>query len=88
MMFEIVAPNLVDALALAPRAYSVITTAGRVRHEGRGPRAADLVFDGFPGFIETYQVGIVEGVCEHYGIQARITVALTTLADGTLRVEW
>ena len=88
MIFELAAPRLEDALARAPQAYAVISNAGSVTFARPGPRAADIVFDGFPGFLESYQTGIVEGVCEHYHTGARLEIALESIADGTIRVRW
>lgn len=88
MMFELAAPRLGDALARAPQAYAVISNAGTVNFEQRAPRVADIVFVGFPGFLETYQVGIVEGVCSHYGERVTLEIALESIADGTIRVRW
>ena len=85
MMFELAAPRLEDALARAPQAYAVISNAGTVYFERRAPRIVEIVFVGFPGFLETYQVGIVEGVCSHYGERVTLEIALETIADGTIR---
>jgi uncharacterized protein (TIGR02265 family) len=88
LMFELAAPRIEDALARAPQAYAVISNAGVVEFERPAPRTADIVFVGFPGFLETYQVGIVEGVCAHYSANVTIEIALRTIADGTIRVRW
>ena len=87
-MFELVAPRLEDALGRAPQAYGVISSAGSVRFERRPGRVADIVFVGFPGCLETYQVGIVEGVCAYYGQPATIEIAMQSIADATIRVRW
>ena len=88
LMFELAAPRLEDALSRAPQAYAVISNAGTVEYVRPAPRVADIVFMGFPGFLESYQVGIVEGVCAHYAVQPRIEIALESIGDGSIRVRW
>jgi uncharacterized protein (TIGR02265 family) len=88
LMFDLVSPTLADALSRAPSAYRIISNAGSIRFVRQGPTVGDIVFEGFPGCLESYQVGIVEGVCEHYRQPVSITCSFPTLVDGTIRVSW
>ena len=42
---------------------------------------------GLPGFLETYQVGVLEGVLHHCGERGRVRIALEALDRGTLAIE-
>jgi hypothetical protein len=51
--------------------------AGHVRHH----------FSGLPIFIETYQVGVIEGLLRHYGSAATLSVMITDLANGCIDIR-
>ncbi len=77
-----------DVLALAPKAYRLSMSFGEVRVVSREARR--LVFECFdlPAFIETYQVGTVQGVFEHFGVTGRVRVSLQDIANGAVEASW
>jgi uncharacterized protein (TIGR02265 family) len=71
-----------------PRGYSIALNFGEITVEREGPRRVRYRFRGLPGFIETYQVGVIEGALRHCGATCDARVALTDLANGDIQVDW
>ncbi|MGZ3416667.1 MAG: DUF2378 family protein [Polyangiales bacterium] len=88
MIFNAFAPDLERMLLQAPKVYRVITTAGQVSAERAGPRHVQLFYEGFPGMLDSHQVGVIEGVLRHYREPARVQVDLWSFGCGMLDVSW
>ena len=73
---------------ISPKAYKLVLNFGRFQSERIAERHVRINFSGFPGFLETYQVGVVEGVFEHFKIRGEVTLALTDIANGAFDVVW
>jgi uncharacterized protein (TIGR02265 family) len=73
---------------ISPKAYKLVLNFGRFHSERVGERHVRFGFNGYPGFLETYQVGVVEGVFEHFKIRGEVTLALTDIGAGTFDVTW
>jgi uncharacterized protein (TIGR02265 family) len=74
-------------MALVGRAHDLTLNFGALGVEKSGPgrylvRARDL-----PVFLETYQVGVIEGMLDHCGERAQIRVAVERLDSAVLEVE-
>ncbi len=41
----------------------------------------------FPAFLETYQVGVLEGVLRHCGERGRIRIAVEDLGNATIELH-
>lgn len=81
--------NDIEKVFLAgPKAYRLILNFGNFWTERLGERHVRFGLEGYPAFIETYQVGIVEGVFEHFGVQGQVLVSLRDLGTGTLDITW
>jgi len=79
--------NLGWMLAQAPKAYKLLINFGEVTTERRGPKSFLLRAQHFPTFLETYQVGVLEGVLRHCNVKARMRIATEGLAFATLELE-
>ncbi len=88
VIFAAVSKDVGRVLEYGPRAYGVAVHCGRVTAERLGPRLVCYRFERLPGFLETYQVGVMEGAVAAAGGRARVRVALDGLADGVLHIEW
>jgi len=75
-------------LMLAPRAFRVIMNFGNVTTERPSERHVVARCRALPAFVETYQVGALEGIFDHFGIDGRVRVAMNGLADGTIEARW
>ena len=74
-------------LVQAPKAYKLLVNFGEVSTQKVGPRSFVLRAQHFPAFLETYQVGVLEGVLRHCGVRARMRIATDGLAAATLELE-
>ena len=70
-----------------PRAFKLLLGVGEVTSEKVSPRVYRFHARNFPAFLETYQIGVIEGVLRHCSQQARILIALEDLANATVEVE-
>ncbi len=75
-------------LGLAPRAYPLVMNFGSIVVEKAEPRRVVTLCRNFPGFIETYQVGTVYGVLEHFAVAGTVRAAMTDIANGRLEITW
>jgi serine/threonine-protein kinase len=70
-----------------PKAFRLLLGMGDVTAEKIGARAYRFHARNFPAFLETYQVGVIEGVLRHCGKTGTILVAMEDLANAMIEVE-
>ncbi len=70
-----------------PKAFKLLLGIGDVTSEKISPRVYRFHARNFPAFLETYQVGVIEGILRHCSQQARVMIALEDLANATIQVE-
>ena len=75
-------------LLMAPKAYPIAMNFGRFEGEAVGDRCVRMRCRDFPAFLETYQVGLVEGIFAHFGVAGRIRIAVEDIANATLEASW
>lgn len=75
-------------LGLAPRAYPLVMNFGSIVMESEEPRRVVTRCRDFPAFIETYQVGTVLGVLEHFDVAGTVRAEITDLANGRIEITW
>lgn len=73
---------------LTPKSYALSVNYGRVTAERIGERCVHISITGYPSYLETYQVGIFEGVYDHFHINGRARIALQDLATATIELTW
>lgn len=73
---------------LGARAYDVSISFGRVSWIVTGECAGYYRFDGLPGFLETYQVGIIEGAMVATGTEGEVRIRTHGLDRGEIYVRW
>jgi hypothetical protein len=61
---------------------------GQVRFEEFDEGHGAYHFTGLPAFLETYQVGVIEGAMQACGVSGEVLARLDTLGDGTLEFFW
>jgi uncharacterized protein (TIGR02265 family) len=74
-------------LAHGPKAFKLLLSFGDVKCEKVGPRRFVLHARRFPAFLETYQVGIIEGMLRHCKTRGQITIQVQDLANATMMIE-
>ncbi len=65
----------------------MLLSTGQVSAEKTAYRTFTFRASQFPGFLETFQVGVLEGVVRHCGERARISIALDDLATATIELR-
>jgi uncharacterized protein (TIGR02265 family) len=58
-----------------------------VTAEKTAPRTFTFRVHEFPAFLETYQVGVLEGVLQHCGEHGRVRIAAQTLSAATFELK-
>jgi uncharacterized protein (TIGR02265 family) len=61
---------------------------GAIRPERVAAQHWRVRYVDFPSFIETFNVGVIEGAVRRYGYTARVRVRLDDPSRGTLDVRW
>lgn len=80
--------DLERVFAHAGLGYRLGLSFGTVRSERVGPQHYRVVFRDFPSFLETFNVGVLEGSAAHYGDAATVRVKTEGLAHATMDVVW
>jgi serine/threonine-protein kinase len=78
-LFDIFGRDPEPILLHGPRAYRLLIGLGEVRSEQLGPREFILHARGLPLYLETYQVGVLEGVLRHCRRRGDVRIALEGL---------
>ncbi len=86
-LFGILGRDVEPILLTGPRAFKVMINLGQVTAEKTSFRTFTFQARGFPAFLETFQVGVIEGVLRHCGERGRIRIALEDLGTGTVELR-
>jgi serine/threonine-protein kinase len=87
-LFGIFGRDVERLLLSAPKAYELTLSFGKVTAEKMTGGKFLLHAHGLPAFLETYQVGVFEGVLRHCRAPGRVRIALRAggLADATFEI--
>jgi uncharacterized protein (TIGR02265 family) len=78
----------VEPLLLScPKAFQLLVSTGRITCEKTGFGTFALRAASFPAFLETYQVGVLEGILRHCGERGRIRIAIDDLTSATFELR-
>jgi len=78
----------VEAIVLsAPKVLRLLVNVGEFSTEKVDFRTFLVRARGFPGFLETFQIGALEGALAHCHENARLRVALEDLGTGVVEVR-
>jgi uncharacterized protein (TIGR02265 family) len=86
-LFGVLGGDIERVLCTGPKAFKLLVSFGTVTAEKTGPRGFAFQARGLPAFLETYQVGLLEGVLRHYKVRGEIRIALEDLANATLELK-
>jgi uncharacterized protein (TIGR02265 family) len=88
VLFGVLGRDFESVVRAGVRGWSVSVSFGKVELEALGPRHMRYHFREFPAYLETYQVGIVEGAMQVCGVSGEVRVKLRDLGHGTLDMRW
>jgi uncharacterized protein (TIGR02265 family) len=86
-LFGVHGRDLEALLFTGPRAYRLFLNCGDVTVEKTAPGTFRFHARDFPGFLETYQIGVIEGVMRHCAAEGRLRIALEALDRATIELE-
>ncbi len=86
-IFGVLGRDVEPILLAGPKAFGLMVNVGQVTVEKTGPRTFVFHARDLPVFLETYQIGVLEGVLRHCGERGRVRVAVEGLAHGTLELS-
>lgn len=87
-MFAVLGDDPTRVLLMAKRAYALSVNFGTVGAELIAPGHVRVSFRDYPMFLETTQVGVMEGALRHFKCTPQVTATLVDLANGFLDVRW
>jgi uncharacterized protein (TIGR02265 family) len=88
VLFGVLGSDVRRILQLGARGYQVSLNFGRVEVEDLGPNHLRYQFRSLPAFLETYQVGVVEGAMQTCGVEGRVLVKLMNFGLASFDVRW
>lgn len=80
--------DLEQVFAHAGLGYRLGLGFGTIRSERVASQHFQVTFEGFPTFLETFNVGVLEGSGAHYGDKVTVRVKLDGLANAVMKVTW
>ena len=88
MLFGVLNNDITQVLKHGPKAYGLFASFGDVRADVVGERHVLYTFKNFPAFLESYQVGVVEGALLFCGAKPDVKVDLADLASAQFDIRW
>jgi uncharacterized protein (TIGR02265 family) len=86
-LFGILGRDVEPILLTGPRAFKLMINLGQITAEKTSFRTFMFQAQGFPAFLETFQIGVLEGVLRHCGERGRIRIALEDLGTATVELR-
>jgi uncharacterized protein (TIGR02265 family) len=86
-LFGILGRDVEPILLTGPKAFKLMVNVGLISAEKTSFRTFTFSAHDFPAFLETYQVGVLEGVLRHCGERGRIRIAVEDLAHATIELH-
>ena len=86
-IFGVLIRDVEPILLNVPKAWKLLLSTGQVTVEQSSSRSFTFRASQFPGFLETFQVGVLEGVLRHCGERGRVTIAIEDLATATIELR-
>jgi uncharacterized protein (TIGR02265 family) len=88
VLFGVLGTDTRRIMELGARGYKVSLNFGRVEVNGVGTNHLRYHFRNLPAYLETYQVGVVEGAMKASGVEGRVRVKLANLGNGSFDIRW
>ena len=85
--FGILGPDVEKVFLAGPKAMSLLVNFGRFSCEKGGAHTFVLRAREYPAFLETYQMGVIEGALRHCRATGRIRIELDDLSNILVEVR-
>jgi hypothetical protein len=82
LMMDVFASDFDTVVMHAPRSYQLFLGVGRYATERVAPGHARVIFREYPGYLETYDTGVVEGAMQAYRVTGTAVPTRTGLLEG------
>lgn len=77
-----------SVLRLSAKAYEIVGSMAQVRVVEHGARFAHTHVTNAYGFLDSFQVGVPEGVCLALGQTSEVVIRRVSLSEAYLWIEW
>lgn len=88
VIFSVLEKDFGRVVAAGARGWRISQNFGHVQHELLGAGHAALHFRDMPSYLETYQVGVVEGAMRWCGVEGEVEIELKSLTSATMELWW
>jgi uncharacterized protein (TIGR02265 family) len=88
VIFSVLGIDFEQVCRNAGAGYRVAVSFGKVTSTQVGPKHFRIAYEVQPSFLETLQVGVIEGAARHCHVTPRIQIELRDLAHATIDVDW
>ncbi|MBZ0231207.1 MAG: DUF2378 family protein [Deltaproteobacteria bacterium] len=88
VIFMVVGNDFSRVAQVGRRGWQVSVSFGKVDYQELGPGHGAYFFKDFPAFLETYQVGVLEGAMRVFRVNGAVSVKLDGLGDGVIEMKW
>ncbi|MFK7986784.1 MAG: DUF2378 family protein [Sandaracinaceae bacterium] len=88
VMFHAFIRDFGRLLDVGSRAWGVAVSFGEVQYQRLGDGHGTYRFEGLAGFIDSYQLGVVEGAMQWCGATGEVWVRRDSVSKGTLEFWW
>ena len=88
VLFGVFGSSFEQVARVGARGWAVSVSFGKVELEEVGERHVRYHFRDLPAFLESYQVGVVEGAMSACGVEGELRVHLRDPGNGSFDVRW
>jgi uncharacterized protein (TIGR02265 family) len=88
VVFGVLGHDLDQVMKVGPRSFELSLTRGRAKAERLGEGHYRYHFEEIYGFLDSYYVGVLEGVFRSHDVPCEVRIALRTPSDGAMDIRW
>src|SRR5690606_23716025 len=88
VVFGVLGHDLDQVMRVGPRSFELSLTRGRAKAERIGDGHYRYHFEEIYGFLDSYYVGVIEGVFRDHDVPCVVRIALRTPVDGVMDISW
>ncbi len=88
VIFGVLGDDFLSVIKLGTRGYQVSMNFGRLDIEVIGKEHIRYYFRDLPAYLETFQVGVVEGAMQACNVEGRVLVSLTSMSSASFDIRW
>jgi uncharacterized protein (TIGR02265 family) len=88
VLFAVLGNDFARVVGAGVKGWRLSVSFGKVDLESLGEGHALYRFRDFPAFLETYQVGVIEGAMHVAGVRGEVWCKLESMSDGVLELFW